>query len=102
MTADRRSVHTHVALQIAVVGVGQACSHDSVARSSVLAGAEFSATKITPHCVTSCSTEHAGTSLALRAVSGVPLPDKGKPVTRRGRKATGQVIDLIAGLSKNE
>jgi hypothetical protein len=30
------------------------------------------------------------------------LPDKGKPAVRRGRKATGQAIDLIAGLPKEE
>src|SRR3990172_8095620 len=28
------------------------------------------------------------------------LPDKGKPVARRGRKATGQATRLIAGLPK--
>jgi hypothetical protein len=31
-----------------------------------------------------------------------PLPDKGKPAVRRGRKATGQVSDLIAGLPDEE
>ena len=29
-----------------------------------------------------------------------PLPDKGKPVARRGRKATGQAMGLRAGLPK--
>ena len=29
-----------------------------------------------------------------------PLPDKGKPVARRGRKATGQASGLIAELPK--
>jgi hypothetical protein len=32
--------------------------------------------------------------------SGTSLPDKGKPVVRRGRKATGQAVSLIAGLPK--
>lgn len=32
----------------------------------------------------------------------VPLPDKGKPVARRGRKATDQVSDLKAGLPEEE
>ena len=32
----------------------------------------------------------------------VPLPDKGKPVARRGRKATDQSSDLIAGLPEEE
>ena len=32
--------------------------------------------------------------------AGRLLPDKGKPVVRRGRKATGQVVNLIAGLPK--
>jgi hypothetical protein len=31
-----------------------------------------------------------------------PLPDKGKPVVRRGRKATGQISDLTAGLPEEE
>src|SRR5216683_106491 len=31
---------------------------------------------------------------------GRPLPDKGKPVARRGRKAMGQATGLIAGLPK--
>src|SRR2546425_3739183 len=31
---------------------------------------------------------------------GRPLPDKGKPVARRGRKATGQAEGLTAGLPK--
>jgi hypothetical protein len=32
----------------------------------------------------------------------VPLPDKGKPVVRRGRKATDQISDLTAGLPEEE
>ena len=32
----------------------------------------------------------------------VPLPDKGKPVARRGRKATDQISDLKAGLPGEE
>ncbi len=32
----------------------------------------------------------------------VPLPDKGKPVARRGRKATDQISDLTAGLPEEE
>ena len=32
----------------------------------------------------------------------VPLPDKGKPVVRRGRKATDQISDLKAGLPEEE
>ena len=31
-----------------------------------------------------------------------PLPDKGKPAVRRGRKATGQISDLAAGLPEEE
>ncbi len=31
-----------------------------------------------------------------------PLPDKGKPVVRRGRKATDQISDLTAGLPEEE
>lgn len=31
----------------------------------------------------------------------VPLPDKGKHVGKRGRKATGQSWSLIAGLPKD-
>ena len=31
-----------------------------------------------------------------------PLPDKGKPVARRGRKATDQISDLRAGLPEEE
>lgn len=34
--------------------------------------------------------------------SRAPLPDKGKPVVRRGRKATDQVSDLKAGLPEEE
>lgn len=32
----------------------------------------------------------------------VPLPDKGKPVARRGRKATDQISDLTAGLPEED
>jgi len=32
----------------------------------------------------------------------VPLPDKGKPVVRRGRKATDQISDLTAGLPEED
>jgi len=32
----------------------------------------------------------------------VPLPEKGKPVARRGRKATDQISDLTAGLPEEE
>lgn len=31
-----------------------------------------------------------------------PLPDKGKPVVRRGRKATDQISDLTAGLPEED
>jgi len=31
-----------------------------------------------------------------------PLPDKGKPAVRRGRKATDQISDLAAGLPEEE
>lgn len=31
-----------------------------------------------------------------------PLPDKGKPVVKRGRKATGQISDLTAGLPEED
>lgn len=34
--------------------------------------------------------------------SRAPLPDKGKPAVRRGRKATDQVSDLRAGLPEEE
>jgi len=32
----------------------------------------------------------------------VPLPDKGKPVVKQGRKATDQISDLNAGLPEEE
>jgi hypothetical protein len=34
--------------------------------------------------------------------SRAPLPDKGKPAVRRGRKATDQISDLRAGLPEEE
>ncbi len=37
----------------------------------------------------------------LYSIDRVPLPDKGKHVGRRGRKATGQSWSLIAGLPKD-
>ncbi len=36
----------------------------------------------------------------FHSIGRVPLPDKGKHVGRRGRKATGQSWSLIAGLPK--
>jgi hypothetical protein len=45
----------------------------------------------------------SGMSLADSKVTNPgrrPLPDKGTPVARRGRKATGQAVSLIAGLPK--
>src|SRR3989441_2606075 len=41
-----------------------------------------------------------GPPRASISLLGTPLPDKGKPAARRGRKATGQAESLTAGLPK--